>query len=264
MPNGPADVTAGAPNPADYTDNKNGPVTDNVTKLIWQQDVMPGTCNWEQAKDYCSKLPLLGYNDWRLPTRIELASLLDLWRSRPAINTTHFTATPSELFWSLTPLAGSSSNAWNVDFESGYSNQNSISDPFNVRCVRLFASANAPAGRYTITNGTVNDSKTKLTWQQAVPWTLYTWANAKAHCSGMNLAGTGWRLPTVKELLTIVDESQTNPSIDPTFIPSVPPSLFWSSSPLASVSDQVWVVHFDYGSVGSYIESGITLVRCVR
>src|SRR5664279_4073220 len=80
------------------------------------------------------------------------------------------------------------------------------------------AGADAPAGRYTVTSGTVYDSKTKLTWQQVVPATGYIWAAAKTYCVGVgaSLGGTGWRLPTRNELLTIVDYSRTNPSIDPT------------------------------------------------
>ena len=61
------------------------------------------------------------------------------------------------------------------------------------------ASGNAPDNRYTVASGTVYDTKTKLTWQQVVPWTTYSWADAKTYCAGLSLAGTGWRLPTVKD-----------------------------------------------------------------
>jgi hypothetical protein len=131
----------------------------------------------------------------------------------------------------------------------------------------LLARADAPAGRYTIANGTVYDTKTKLTWQQAVPGTTYTWANAKTYCAGLSLAGTEWRLPTVKELQTIVDELQTNPAIDATAFPSTPTSRFWSSSPLAgssSSSSYAWHVYFIDGSTYNEDVSKIYAVRCVR
>ena len=126
------------------------------------------------------------------------------------------------------------------------------------------ADANAPAGRYTTSSGTVYDTKTKLTWQQAVAPGTYAWAGAKAYCAGLNLGGTGWRLPTIKELQTIVDDSQTNPSIDTTAFPSTPADVFWSSSPLAGSSSYAWYVYFylgytDYGDV-----FGAVNVRCVR
>src|SRR6202142_4217978 len=72
----------------------------------------------------------------------------------------------------------------------------------------------APAGRYTYpAAGTVYDTKTKLTWQRTAPSKEYTWADAKTYCAGVGaaLSGTGWRLPTMKELLTIVDETRSVP-----------------------------------------------------
>jgi len=126
------------------------------------------------------------------------------------------------------------------------------------------ADANAPAGRYTTTGGTVYDTKTKLTWQQAVAPGTYTWAGAKTYCSGLNLGDTGWRLPTVKELQTIVDDSQKNPSIDTTAFPSTPADAFWSSSPFAG-SSSVWQVKFDIGDTyGTQYIDDLDHVRCVR
>ena len=127
------------------------------------------------------------------------------------------------------------------------------------------ADANAPAGRYTTSSGTVYDTKTKLTWQQAVAPGTYTWAGAKTYCAGLNLGGTGWRLPTAKELQTIVDDSQTNPAIDTTAFPSTPSNYFWSSSPLAGSSSDAWSVYFyDGGDTTGYGVSATLTVRCVR
>jgi len=139
------------------------------------------------------------------------------------------------------------------------------------------ADASAPAGRYQVTgggtdagtgNGTVYDTKTKLTWQQTVPSTTYTWANAKTYCGSAavstSLGGTGWRLPTLKELQTIVDYSQSNPSIDSTAFPSTPGNVFWSSSPLAGSSSNAWSVDFGYGYTGNVVVSNPRYVRCVR
>ena len=133
------------------------------------------------------------------------------------------------------------------------------------------ADASAPTGRYVVTsggtgNGTVYDTKTKLTWQQTVPSTAYTWANAKTYCAGVgaSLGGTGWRLPTLKELQTIVDYSQSNPSIDSTAFPSTPAAWFWSSSPLAGSSSDAWVVAFNAGYAYYDVVSDTNDVLCVR
>jgi len=133
------------------------------------------------------------------------------------------------------------------------------------------ADAGAPAGRYVVTNGgtssgTVYDTKTKLTWQQILPSTEYTWANAKTYCAGVgaSLGGTGWRLPTCKELQTTVDDSRTNPAIDPNAFPSTPAGWFWSSSPVAGSSSVAWAVDFGYGDTVSDGVSLTNIVRCVR
>jgi formylglycine-generating enzyme required for sulfatase activity len=126
------------------------------------------------------------------------------------------------------------------------------------------AKATAPAGRYTTTGGTVFDTKTKLTWQQTAPAATYTWAAATTYCQSLSLAGTGWRLPTSKELQTIVDYSQSNPSIDPTAFPATPATYFWSSSPLAGSPSSAWFVYFSSGITGFFDVTSSTDVRCVR
>jgi hypothetical protein len=81
---------------------------------------------------------------------------------------------------------------------------------------------------------------------------------------GASLGGTGWRLPTLKELQTIVDYSQSNPSIDSTAFPSTPAAWFWSSSPLAGSSSNAWLVRFFDGYTGDSDVSTTNFVRCVR
>jgi hypothetical protein len=137
MPNDQVDVTAGAPNLESYTDNGDGTVTDNVTGLMWQQAVSTTRYTWAQAVAYCPTLSLAGHRDWRLPSRIELVSIVDLGvTSGATINATYFPSTPTSWFWSSSPLAGSSSYAWGVPFSSGDAGNGDVSFSFNVRCVR--------------------------------------------------------------------------------------------------------------------------------
>lgn len=52
-----------------------GALLDKVTCLMWEE--MPGFVaagNWEPAHDYCEALVLAGFDDWRMPTCVELAS----------------------------------------------------------------------------------------------------------------------------------------------------------------------------------------------
>jgi hypothetical protein len=141
------------------------------------------------------------------------------------------------------------------------------------------ADAAAPAGRYVVTagsgpgNGTVYDTRTKLTWQQTMSSKTYTFDQAPLYCLaiGSSLGGTGWRVPTVKELLSLVDYSQsTKPFIDRTAFPGVPagPSLeagyFWSSSIVPGAMTYWWYVDFDSAVSAFDANYKAFNVRCVR
>jgi hypothetical protein len=135
------------------------------------------------------------------------------------------------------------------------------------------AAANAPAGWYTIENdgrptGTVIDTRTKLTWQQAVPAQSYVWADAVTYCSSntAGLSGAGWRLASRKELQTLVDFGVPvpGPMIDGNAFPGTPAAAFWSSSPGAGGGGFAWNVDFSDGQSSSYTVGSAGRVRCVR
>jgi hypothetical protein len=126
-------------------------VEDRVTHLVWQREP-PGTytsctgrllvkgdsCSWRQAHAYCRTLDddaALGGDGWRLPTKIELESIVDATSKHPAIDPM-FLATTSAGFWTASLYAGESGYAWNVDFTDGLSDYFDIRDPLRVRCVR--------------------------------------------------------------------------------------------------------------------------------
>jgi hypothetical protein len=130
---------------------------------------------------------------------------------------------------------------------------------YRARCVS--SGRAAPSTRYTIANGTVYDTQTKLTWQREV--STSTWDDAKAYCAGLSLDGGGWRVPSLGELQTIVDES-TNPSVDAAAFPMTPSDYFWSSSPVVGDPSRAWTCFFANGSTYSFAVSKPESVRCVR
>ncbi|HXN33330.1 MAG TPA: DUF1566 domain-containing protein [Polyangiaceae bacterium] len=137
MPNAQVEVTAGAPNLESYTDNADGTVTDKVTQLVWQK--LTPSMNYDRAAAlaYCAGLSLGGHSDWRLPSVVELVSIVDTGTYNPSINAAIFPGTPAVgFYWSSTPYAGDSTNAWGVYFNNGYSDYNDASTPYSVRCVR--------------------------------------------------------------------------------------------------------------------------------
>jgi hypothetical protein len=142
MPNDQVDVTAGAPNLESYTDNHDGTVTDNVTGLMWQQAVSTTTYTWAQAVAFCPTLSLASHSDWRLPSRIELVSIVDLGvtsGSGGQINATYFPSWPASgefRFWTSSPPDAGASFAWYVDFAFGGTDSLHVSNTWSVRCVR--------------------------------------------------------------------------------------------------------------------------------
>lgn len=136
MPNSP---NTGLPNPANYAvDDLNGLVTDKVTGLIWQRTLDPGKYTWDDALAYCDALAYGGHEDWRLPTRIELVSIVDYSQSAPAIDIVAFPGTQGTFFWTSTPLTASAAHAWSINFGDGLTNGEAEQKtfPYRVRCVR--------------------------------------------------------------------------------------------------------------------------------
>jgi len=257
MPNAPG---SGLPNPASYT-LSGDTVLDNVTGLRWQRAEASAFYKWADAKAYCETLSLGGMTGWRLPSSIELVSLVDYSKSQPAIDTSFFPGTSSDDFWSSSEWVGSSRH-WYVKFDWGFVNAGSSDGHRGARCVH--GSPTPPAQHYTIASGIVTDNATKLQWQQAAPSSVLTWANAKTYCSQLVLNGTGWRLPTAKELRTIVDVRRVAPAIDLVAFPNAPDFYFWSSSAVAGSSNRAWNVYFIHGATYSSFVGDGDDVRCVR
>jgi hypothetical protein len=122
---------------ADYTDNMDGTVTDNVTGLMWQQGEA-GTMTWDAALAYCEELSIGDKTDWRLPNIKELESITDNTQYNPAIDTAFFPSAISSFYWSSTTDANGPSKGWEIYFYDGWISDYSSfkTNSCYVRCVR--------------------------------------------------------------------------------------------------------------------------------
>ncbi len=106
-----------------FTQTHGGVVTviDSTTGLEWTAKPLAGEFNHQAAIDACAALDFAGHKDWRLPTRQELCSIVDLSRIEPAIDIAAFPDFPKRgWFWTSDLYAGSSGSAWFVYFDDGY------------------------------------------------------------------------------------------------------------------------------------------------
>ncbi|MEU4691862.1 DUF1566 domain-containing protein [Actinoplanes sp. NPDC023714] len=243
---------------ASYRNLGDGTVRDTVTGLVWQREVAPKTYTFTQAKAYCDDLGLDG-GGWHLPTRVELTSIVDHSRSGPAIDPKAFPGTPPRFFWTSTPWAVTKTplRAWIINFYEGLASNGAFQDgEFNVRCVRSVSGSGKPA--YIVADGRVTDPQTGLTWQRATSAEM-TAAEATAYC-----ADRGWRLPTVRELSTTVDDSRVAPAITVKAFPDTPKKgWYWTSDEADPEPGRRWALNYDDGYPNyRKIETGYA--RCVR
>jgi Protein of unknown function (DUF1566) len=112
-------------------------VYDTKTKLTWEQT--PSTTKYVQAdaKTHCATMVLNGNANWRLPTMLELETLVDFAaQSSPAIDGNAFPNTPADWFWSSSAYTGASGWSWAVHFGDGSAMfQNATSSSYYARCV---------------------------------------------------------------------------------------------------------------------------------
>jgi hypothetical protein len=282
----PNPTGSGLPNPASYT-VANGIVHDNLTCLDWQQVESSSSYTNADAITYCEGLSLGGYDDWRVPTRVEVESIMD-WTRSPAIDAAFtgasgFHKTGSN--WILTirqagagktcgatpadPDAGTAAGpgtcAWAFNFGDGIvSNAYAAATAGRVRCVRgngtgeAFSDpALAPPNQYTVISADeVQDNYTGLIWQRTGNSSgLITWDQAVAYCSSLTIGGNTWRLPSVRELATLVDETQVAPAINRTMFPSTQygarsNNWYWASHAQRNSTTAWWGLNYDDGFTG--------------
>jgi len=84
--------------------------------------------DWRGAIDYCKKLTLAGYSDWRLPNKEILERLY--------INRNKLKNIASSYYWSSSELVLASSYALFVHFDDGNMSYRSKIYEYYVRCVR--------------------------------------------------------------------------------------------------------------------------------
>ena len=278
---------------------------DKLTGLMWGKDGgVAGRKIWADAKTYPNTLSLCGYNDWRLPTINELASLVNFLATKnsPAswLNNNGFRnilATPAN-YWSSTVYSLRGGLAWSVSMSHGWAGiyvQHGANYILPVRGpTSLFASAGAviqnthpggtspgqwPATRFDAAKKADSspctdaeyDKLTGLMWaKNGSASGQKNWADAKTYPNTLSLCGyNDWRLPTIKELASLVNFLDTNSPaswLNNNGFNNIQQDNYWSSTvdyyPVGSAS--AWYVNMFNGFVGSTNQTYNNYVLPVR
>ena len=168
-----------------------------------------------------------------MPTVKELGTIIN-YNIHPGqtINTNYFPNTQASFYWSSTSYAYYTYSAWGVNFYSTATTTTRDKRQLHTMSAPFAGDSHASISGYVDNgDGTVTDTSTGLMWQQAGPSSAMTWEQALAYCEELNLGGyTDWRLPTKKELRSLVDFSRYDPSINTTYFPDTVSSFYWSST----------------------------------
>lgn len=153
-----------------------------------------------------------------------------------------------------------------------------------AQCKLETITATAPTSQFADNqNGTVTDRKTGLMWKKCAEGqdtlscagnaATFTWQNALARAQAVNtgLAGSNmgygdWRVPNVKELMSIMEEQCYYPAINLAVFPNTASGEFWSSSPANNTagSSLAWYVSFGLGEYTWFLKDWAIQVRLVR
>ena len=212
---------------------------DTLTQLSWQKQAagpMPAT-------DVPTTTCPAGF---RAPSLIELLTLADFGRADGQFppfgaGAQHFAQGPLGVAQLSLP-GGPTSHAPTA--------------PGLLRCV---SGAAFVVGFTVDTGGATVSSNLGLRFEQGADPTPASWSAALELC---HAKGGGARLPTVKELFTLVDEAQT-PRLNTAFSsPEATGGTYWSSSADAT-GPRAYAVTFETGDVVSDTPDVLHLVRCI-
>lgn len=291
-------------NQPSYKNNGDGTITDLSTGLMWVQ-ARGLKITWDAAVAGAATNRTGGYSDWRMPTIKESYSLIQFSGMNgpsvtstdgyiPFIDTNYFefvygpgtsTSVRDRVIdcqdWSATEYVSTVMNGqvavFGVNFADGrikgynkYIPNTTVGNTLYVRYVR----GNSAYGTNHFVNngdGTVTDLATGLMWSQSDSGTGYDWPGALAWVQAKDAANylgySDWRLPNIKELVSIVDYTRSpnttaTPAIDTNYFVSTAITneagqtdypYFWSSTILLDGGPTPSGTYISFGRAMGYM-----------
>ena len=288
-----AEFGYGIPWPDPRFEIKGDLVEDRLTALSWTRKAnfaqLP--LSWQAALDFVKQMNVqqqYGFNDWRLPDRRELRSLLSFQSCRPALPTGHpFKEVFQGWYWTSTTAAINPAYAWYVHMEGarmfyGGKDQSYLLWPVRAegngtlpatgqqkcydtqgRCVECSGSGQDgkyrsgyawPTPRFTDYGDSVEDHLTGLCWYRNANLTgePVNWDSALTIVDELKQQDKvrDWRLPNINELESLVDCARSKPALPAQVRFDNVQDAYWSSTTSMYEKDWSWVLYLDKGAVG--------------
>lgn len=260
-------------------------VLDKVTGLLWQKEaVLFPFANTSTLVDRANNANLCGRTTWRMPRSNELLSLLNFSAStaQPMNADAPFSAEMNGSYWSDEQVLGMTGNAWVVSPGLGgggvtyfsktathgvrlVSDGNLIAPPLCEDAGTRFYLGNEPT--VSVPDGTAYDRKTGLMWKRCTEgdgsalcrptfdtsgnatYTSNWLRNVNANPATLGAGFSDWRIPTVKEMASLVDRCNAQPAINTTIFPDSYSASYLTSTVDANNVTQFWYVNFFDGTV---------------
>lgn len=291
--------------PLDRFEVQGAVVVDHATGLSWTRDANIGgfPFTWQEAFAQIAELNREnhgGYNDWRLPNRNELRSLVSYQAKNPALPAGHpFLNVFLGWYWSSTTATIHPAYAWAVHLEGarmfyGRKDQGSLFWPIRgtgngllpatgqrlcfaahgriIECAAtgqdgdLRLGSTWPNPRFSVKDDMVHDRLTNLYWCKCADLTgePVEWQQALevvAHWGQKREGSTiCWRLPTINELASLVDCAACLPALPAGHPFTGVQASYWTATTSFFETDWAWVLYLDKGACGVGHKPGKTFL----
>ncbi len=277
-----------------FHDNQKGVVKDNLTGLYWTKDAALTTfpVSWKDALKFVQDMnenSFLGFNDWRMPNRKELRSIIYLEAKNPALPHGHpFKNIFNGWYWTSTTAAINHEYAWYIHLGGArmfygrkdqqcmlwlvrgeskilpVTGQTKCYDEkgHEIKCMgtgqdgELRMGLSWPKDRFNHMDLVVEDRLTGLIWTKDADLSkgLVSWMDALHLIKGLNANAYGgfkdWRLPNINELESLVDGSSHSPALPKySFFENVR-EFYWSSTTSYYDPPWAWALYMKKGATG--------------
>lgn len=261
---------------------------DRLTGLVWPRTASLGDfpMSWPEALEAVARMNVenaFGHADWRLPNRRELSSLVSYNHHRPALAAQHPFTVSQTWYWTSTTASMAPGYAWHVHLEGGrmfYGDKTRDAMVWPVRgqstvlsrtgqrrcwnaaggvigCAatgqdgELRNGAPWPEPRFVVEEGGVRDILTGLLWAKSTDHLgVCTWEEALSAATRPREKGRTWRLPTIRELESLVDAEHHNPALPENHPFTDIREAYWSSTSSAYAPDWAYCLYLHKGAVG--------------